>query len=107
MTDKQIIIDGVDTLKDKINMCFILLINKLETSETIERTIYEHLDAFVDEWNKQLQQEKKKNKELQDILRVIKMLSNDEYCQTQECGCDDYEECFNCIQLQIRKALEE
>ena len=51
MTDKeQIIVDGVEVLKEKINMCFILLLNKLETPETIEQTIYEHLDAFVKEW---------------------------------------------------------
>ena len=54
MTDKQIMLDGVDVLKEKINMCFILLLNKLETPETIEQTIYEHLDVFIEEWNKQL-----------------------------------------------------
>ena len=55
MTDKeQIVIDGVDILKEKINMCFILLLNKLETPETIEQTIYEHLDTFVKEWNDEL-----------------------------------------------------
>ena len=51
---KQIIIDGVEVLKEKINMCFILLLNKLETPETIEQTIYEHLNAFVKEWSTQL-----------------------------------------------------
>lgn len=52
--EKQIIIDGVDVLKEKINMCFILLLNKLETPETIEQTIYDHLETFVKEWNTQL-----------------------------------------------------
>ena len=51
---EQIIIDGVKVLKEKINMCFILLLNKLETHETIEQTIYEHLDTFVKEWSTQL-----------------------------------------------------
>ena len=55
MNSKEpIMIDGVDILKEKINMCFILLLNKLETPETIEQTIYEHLDAFVKEWNDEL-----------------------------------------------------
>ena len=66
MIDKQIIIGGVDVLKEKINMCFILLLNKLETSETIEQTIYEHLDAFVEEWNKQLQAKEQECEELKE-----------------------------------------
>ena len=64
MTDKQIMLDGVDVLKEKINMCFILLLNKLETSETIEQTIYEHLDVFVEEWNKQLKAKEQECEEL-------------------------------------------
>ena len=55
MADKEeIIIDRANILKEKINMCFILLSNKLETPETIEQTIYEHLDTFVRYWNAQL-----------------------------------------------------
>ena len=72
MTDKQIIIDGVDVLKEKINMCFILLLNKLETSETIEQTIYEHLDVFVEEWNKQLKRKEQECKELKKIINEAK-----------------------------------
>ena len=65
MTDKeQIMIDGVEVLKEKINMCFILLLNKLETPETIEQTIYEHLDAFVKEWNTQLARKTQECEEL-------------------------------------------
>lgn len=58
-------LDGVDVLKEKINMCFILLLNKLETSETIEQTIYEHLDAFIEDWNKQLADKEQECKELE------------------------------------------
>lgn len=67
MTDQeQIIIDDVDILKEKINMCFILLRNKLETPETIEQTIYEHLDAFVKEWNNELVHKTQENEELKE-----------------------------------------
>lgn len=67
MTDKEgIIIDGANILKEKINMCFILLLNKLETTETIERTIYEHLDAFVDEWNDLFQHKEQECEELKN-----------------------------------------
>lgn len=69
MADKeQLMIDGVDILKEKINMCFILLLNKLETPETIEQTIYEHLDAFVEEWNTQLARKTQECEELKKKL---------------------------------------
>lgn len=66
---EQVIIDGVKVLKEKINMCFILLLNKLETPETIEQTIYEHLDAFVKEWNTQLARKTHECEELKDYAR--------------------------------------
>ena len=73
MTDKQIIIDGVDVLKEKINMCFILLSHKLETSETIEQTIYDHLDVFVEEWNNQLKRKEQECEELKKNVAHWKM----------------------------------
>ena len=56
MTDKQIIIDGVDVLKEKINMCFILLLNKLETPETIEQPpkVYKGRKAWVEDCIKRI-----------------------------------------------------
>lgn len=76
MRDKQIMINGVDIIKEKINMCFILLLkNKLETPETIEQTIYEHLDAFVKEWNDELvrktQECEKYEQALDEIYLII------------------------------------
>lgn len=77
MTDKeQIIIDGVDILKEKINMCFILLLNKLETPETIEQTIYDHLETFVKEWNTQLARKTQECEQKQNIIEEI-----EEYCK--------------------------
>ena len=66
MTEKKSIIDGVDVLKEKINMCFILLLHKIDILETIEQTIYEHLDVFVEEWNKQLEQKKQECEKLKE-----------------------------------------
>ncbi len=86
MTDKeQIIIDEVGVLKEKINMCFILLLNKLETPETIEQTIYEHLNAFVKEWSTQLARKTQECEELKEENQKLEMqLCND-------CGeRDDY-----------------
>lgn len=78
MTDKEeIIIDGANILKEKINMCFILLLNKLETTETIERTIYEHLDAFVDEWNDLFQRKEQECEELKKENLAYKQTCED------------------------------
>ena len=118
MNSKEpIMIDGVDILKEKINMCFILLLNKLETPETIEQTIYEHLDAFVKEWNDELvhktqECEKllKENQQLRNSLsdslmfkftgqenetnRYRKALEEIEGLVKNFCkDCDDYEDC--------------
>ena len=118
MTDKEQIIEDVKVLKEKINMCFILLLNKLETPETIEQTIYEHLDAFVKEWNTQLARKTHECEELKDYARrqenqretyykeflkknraleeIEEELKEDIYCESQECGCDNFEECLRC-----------
>lgn len=82
MTDKEeIIIDRANILKEKINMCFILLSNRLETTETIERTIYEHLVAFVDEWNDLFQ---RKEQECERLKKQLFSFMNGDYCAN---GC--------------------
>lgn len=75
---EQIIIDGVKVLKEKINMCFILLLNKLETPETIEQTIYEHLDAFVKEWNTQLA---RKTQECEELKKANQHIDANRQCK--------------------------
>ena len=76
MENKQIIINGVDVLKEKINMCFILLSHKLETSETIEQTIYDHLDVFVEEWNNQLKRKEQECFELANVYHYLVKIAN-------------------------------
>lgn len=99
MTDKEkIIIDRVDVLKEKINMCFILLLNKLETPETIEQTIYEHLDAFVKEWNTQLARKTQECEKLKDKFKKFFGIDN------QECWDIAFLKDEN---ARYRKALEE
>ena len=98
---EQIMIDGVDILKEKINMCFILLLNKLETPETIEQTIYEHLDAFVKEWNDELVHKTQECEELKEKLRDLELKNTTLQNRYQQLDgsiteCDRY-----------RKALEE
>lgn len=76
---EQVIIDGVKVLKEKINMCFILLLNKLETPETIEQTIYEHLDAFVKEWSTQLAHKTQEFEQLQEKYEALKLENEEGY----------------------------
>ena len=33
--------------------------------------------------------------------KLQKELKEDLYCESQECGCDDFEECLNCVKTQI------
>lgn len=87
MTDKQIIIDGLNVLKEKINMCLLLLINKFETSETIKRTIYEHLDVFVKKCNKQLVSKEQECERLKKYLNQIR----DEELSYLDIEWDEYE----------------
>ena len=98
MTDKeQIMIDGVDILKEKINMCFILLLNKLETPETIEQTIYEHLDTFVRYWNAQLA---RKTQECEELKRKVELMMD-----CPDCKVDEYEKALEEIEEVINNIL--
>ncbi len=35
------------------------------------------------------------------LEEIEKELEEDVYCESQECGCDDFEECLNCVKTQI------
>ena len=35
------------------------------------------------------------------LEEIEKELKEDVYCESQECGCDDFEECLNCVKTQI------
>lgn len=49
--NKDLIQQDLQILKDKINMSFILFLNNLESLDSVEQTIYSHLNAFVKKWN--------------------------------------------------------
>lgn len=111
---EPIMVDGVDILKEKINMCFILLLNKLETPETIEQTIYEHLDAFVKEWNDELvhktQECERSRKRISDLEERIINHSNEieEYCSRladKNKKCEKYEQALEKIEKVINNIL--
>ena len=104
MTDKeQIIIDGVEVLKEKINMCFILLLNKLETPETIEQTIYEHLDAFVKEWKlaRKTQECEQKDKEVNGLNIIIDRLLEAGGYDKDISTAEDFEDVYSDIDYKV------
>lgn len=35
------------------------------------------------------------------LEEIEKELKEDVYCESQECGCDDFKECLNCVKTQI------
>ena len=92
--NKEMIIDGANILKEKINMCFILLLNKLETTETIERTIYEHIDAFVEEWNDLFQRKGQECEKYEKALDEIMKFTNISTCNI--CKGEDTQACSEC-----------
>ena len=38
---------------------------------------------------------------LEALDEIEKELKEDIYCESQECGCDDFEECLKCVKTQI------
>ncbi len=49
-----------------------------------------------------LQKEIEENDRYRKALEEIEQeLKEDIYCESQECGCDDFEECLNCVKTQI------
>nr|DAD89854.1 MAG TPA: hypothetical protein [Myoviridae sp. ctsip2] len=59
--------------------------------------------------NEEFQQERKtvadlafwSNKYKRGLEKIEKELKEDLYCESQECGCDDFEECFKCTKEHI------
>lgn len=47
---------------------------------------------------KSLDENNRYRKALEEIEKELK---EDVYCESQECGCDDFEECLNCVKTQI------
>lgn len=41
------------------------------------------------------------------LEEIEKELKEDVYCESQECGCDDFEECLNCVKTQILDIINE
>ena len=46
-------------------------------------------------------QEKDIDRYRKALEEIEKELKEDVYCESQECGCDDFEECLNCVKTQI------
>lgn len=125
MTDKEIIINGVD-----ITGCYFLNRGITNLSCTCSSEIDEECKYNPNCYYKQLDQleaedeELKKNNQIlcdlyknvdsclqkrtekfdcyREALEEIEQeLKEDIYCESQECGCDDFEECLRCTKNKI------
>ena len=69
-----------------------------DNNKSIIKTFVETSEKDIDRYRKALEE-------------IEKELKEDVYCESQECGCDDFEECLNCVKTQIldiiNKAKEE
>ena len=89
----------------------IRLGNEVNRSETLLKEL-KRFDKIKDEFREMSEKLKSKNDRYRKALEEIeKELKEDVYCESQECGCDDFEECLNCVKTQIldiiNKAKEE
>ena len=148
MTDKQIIIDGIDvsgcnfTLeRDGKIKCecthatgFGVICNceswktcdyknykrKEQECEELKNIINEAKNSKLDlksflvgeaiqnEYEQQLDQLKTEKEEFkQTLIEIQQELEFATYCESQECGCDDPNECFECTTKQILQKISE
>ena len=73
---------------------------------------FERFTTAFDDWKNdlisQLDQLKIENKKLKETLIEIQQdLENATYCESQECGCDDTNECLECTKKQILQKIKE
>lgn len=120
MTDKEkIIIDGVDVSKcssididcgivycseygrnvycESNNSCYYKqLARKTQECEELEEQDYKNLKIIHSNFN-QIKSLRAENTRYRKALEEIEEeLKEDIYCESQECGCDDSEECLRC-----------
>lgn len=115
---KQIIIDGVNIRKcpylcidpktgaiwcterrfggcQVMPNCRFKEVTRLKRERKIERIRNTRLSKKI---AKELVKQDRYRKALEEIEKELK---EDVYCESQECGCDDFEECLNCVKTQI------
>ena len=73
---------------------------------------FERFTTAFDDWKNdlisQLDQLKIENKKLKETLIEIQQdLEYATYCESQECGCDDTNECLECTKKQILQKIKE
>lgn len=121
---KQIIIDGVNVsrckffnditesyycfgipCKDRPNCYFKQLARKTQECEELKKQL-----ETSEEWrikaeglNEKL--ELKNTRYHKALEEIEKELKEDIYCESQECGCDDFEECLKCTKEHILNIL--
>ena len=105
MQDKQIIINGVDVSECSYyqhNMCTATKDDYGDCSLCCQD--YDMNDCYY----KQLKRKEQECNSYKQTLREIQQdLEYATYCESQECGCDDLNECLECTKNQIIQKISE
>lgn len=102
MTDKQIIIDGVDVAKCR---CFTSEWDFNNCGHICKGTECKYKRLWYKKQLKRKEQECKSYK--QTLSEIQQDLEFATYCESQECGCDDANECLECTKKQILQKISE
>ena len=100
--DKQIIIDGVDVAKCR---CFTSEWDFNNCGHICEGTECKYKRLW---YKKQLKRKEQEcNRYKQTLSEIQQDLEFATYCESQECGCDDANECLECTKKQILQKISE
>ena len=99
MTDKQIIIDGVNVKDCKRR------IGKDNFCRYYKRPCAENNYNCI--WKKYLRKEQECEELKKNIIEIQQDLEFATYCESQECGCDDANECLERKKKQILQKISE
>ena len=101
MTDKQIIIDGVDV--SALHSDQIACMNRYEVARLFVKTI----KLLVTKEQECGELKKEINVYETTIEKIRQEIQEDVTCESRECGCDSYEECIECLKNTILNIINE
>lgn len=111
MTDKQIIIDGVDVSwckhykhNDKNSGWSSCTSKDEEHIHVVNPLCCEKKDCYYKQLKRKEQECNRYKQTLSEIQQDLEFAT---YCESQECGCDDANECLECTKKQILQKISE
>ena len=112
MTDKETIINKVNVNRCSVYKNGLCLISKEKCNAKCDYAAY-YLYEQLERKEQECEEMKRKVELMMDcpdckvdeyekaLEEIEKELKEDVYCESQECGCDDFEECLKCTKEHI------